>query len=399
MSDNLGYAVLNRSELFGPHRATNALGSALVSPELWTTEKCQVQDRSTLSHQDRTHLEDSAFTYGLAPESYDVACSEGAMLRTPCGNGILNVHPDGRFWHIPGGMIAHPDLKSQMIEWLKEVSQKQRQTVLVYTVGTEELEQYRQAGYAINKFGEEPILDLGNLTWRGAAFEWVRRQTNFCQRAGLEVVEIIGTAAQRELATQLDEIHDEDLSDRVYSKPLKLLEGGFDPMTLCRRRLFLARNRDTHEIQGFMAASPMEGGKAWSFETYRKRQSAPRGTIPFLFREVIDRMQAEGVERVSLCLVPGKGAQHDLTPHSDSRMRWLLATWYRHLNFIFNTAGQDFFKSRFRPRYQDRYVCVYPGNTLGSFVSFLKVSGAVKPNLRNLFQRWFRGTKQTPTHD
>ena len=51
------------------------------------------------------------------------------------------------------------------------------------------------------------------------------------------VVEEILSKGHFELADQLYEIHDEDLIDRVYSKPLKLLEGEFNSRSLHRRRL------------------------------------------------------------------------------------------------------------------------------------------------------------------
>lgn len=398
MSDILTSIVHGSSALQGSHNVAFKQATKF-SMESSLASGWQIQERSTLSPQEKFELESAAYTFGLAPETYDVACTPGTVLRTPCGSGIFNLHKDGRFWHLAGGMIAHPDLKPQMVQWLKDISSKQRQTILVYSVCDNELDEYRRAGYAINKFGEEPIVDLANMDWKGSAFEWVRRQTNFCVRAGLEVVEIRDAKTQHELASQLDEIHDDDLSNRVYSKPLKLLEGEFNSKSLHRRRLFVARNRETQHIEGFLATSPMNDGKSWAFETYRKRRTAPRGTIPFLFRMVMDIMRSEGVEQASLCVVPGRGAQHDRTAHADRRIRWLLETWYKRLNFMFNTAGQDFFKSRFRPRYQNRYICVYPANTVGSFTSFLKTSGAFRPNFRNLFNQLIRGGKQAAPHE
>ncbi|MFO1007255.1 MAG: DUF2156 domain-containing protein [Planctomycetaceae bacterium] len=398
MSQTLSSIVHPPSTLRGPHSPAFKRGGLPLSG-LLQSDRWLVEDRSSFSPVEKSSLETSAFTFGLAPETYDVVCTEGMLMRTPCGNGILNLYRDGRYWHFPGGMIAHRELKPQMVQWLKEFSDKQRQTVLVYSVCDDELDEYRRAGYAINKFGEEPIVDLADLSWKGSQYEWVRRQTNYCVRAGLEVVEVSDPQTQQELADQLDEIHDDDLSDRVYSKPLKLLEGEFNSRALHRRRLFVARHRETHHIEGFLATSPMNDGKSWAFETYRKRRTAPRGTIPFLFRAVMDMMKAEGVEQASLCIVPGRGAQSDRTAHSDKRIRWLLETWYKRLNFMFNTAGQDFFKSRFRPRYQNRSICVYPGNTLGSFTSFLKTAGAFRPNLRNLFNQLVRGGKHAATHD
>ena len=384
---------------FGLPPTIMAPSGFLAEPERWSADNVLLTVRSSLSPQERTQLEGAAYTYGSTPETYDVACSNGSLLRTPCGNGYANIHPDGRFWHIPGGMIAQHDLKLRMIQWLKDISLTQRRTIAVYSVGSEDVAQYREAGFVINKFGEEPVIDLGQLNWQGGSFEWVRRQTNYCKRAGLEVAEVSDSDAQRDLSRELDEIHADDLSDRVYSQPLKLLEGEFDSNVLLRRRLFVARHRETNRIEGFMAASPMEAGRAWSFETYRKRRTAPRGTMPFLFREVIDRMQSEGIQRVSLCLVPGKGVKQDRTVHSDAKLQWILSLWYSHLNIIFNTAGQDFFKSRFRPRYIDRYLCVAPHNSLFSAVSFLKTSGAIRPNIRNFLRRLIRGQKHSSSRE
>jgi phosphatidylglycerol lysyltransferase len=396
--------TLLRSTVHSPSTLRGPFSPAFYRSDMLSAETSQaykwlVQERSSLSSPEKSHLESSAFTFGQAPETYDVVCTQGTVMRTPCGNGMLNLHRDGRFWHFPGGIIAHPDLKPQMVQWLKKFSEQQRQTVLVYSVCDHELDEYRRAGYAINKFGEEPVIDLTSLSWKGSAYEWVRRQTNYCIRAGLEVIEVSDSQTQLELASQLDEIHDDDLSDRVYSKPLKLLEGEFNSRSLHRRRLFVARNRETHRIEGFLSTSPMINGKSWAFETYRKRHTAPRGTIPFLFRAVMDIMQGEGVEQASLCVVPGRGVQSDQTIHTDKRIRWLLETWYKRLNFMFNTAGQDFFKSRFRPQYQNRSICVYPQNTLGSFSSFLKTAGALRPNLRNLVRHLVRGGKHSAHHD
>lgn len=353
----------------------------------WDATGAQLIDRASLTSQEWADLEHAAFLHSAAPESYDIMGSSSSLLRTPCRQGTVSVLPDGRYWHVAGGLIADEHLKPQIIQWLKEISLRQRRTIAIYSVPAADADSYREAGYSVNKFGEEPVIELGQLDWKGGAFEWVRRQSNFCHRAGLVIDEITCPESQREMSADLGEILSDDLSERVYSRPLRLLEGEFDPQVMHRRRLFVARRKDNGRVEGFLAASPMHGGQVWAFETYRKRRSAPRGTIPFLFRHVIDQLQSEGVQRVSLCLVPGKGVQLDRSENTSSLIRWILGFWYKNLNLIFNTAGQDFFKSRFRPTYVDRYLCVYPHNSLLSVASFLKTSGAHLPNLKNLTRK------------
>lgn len=360
----------------------------------WDAAGAQLTQRTQLSTEEWTELELLAFQHSASPETYDIMGSSSSLLRTPGNQGALSVLPDGRYWHVAGGLIASPHLKPAIIQWLKQISLQQRRTIIIYSIPTSEVNAYREAGFSVNKFGEEPMLDLGQITWKGGAFEWVRRQTNFCLRAGLIVQEITCPVQQKEMSTDLEEILTDDLSERVYSRPLRLLEGEFNPHLLHRRRLFVARHEGTGRVEGFLAASPMDGGRTWAFETYRKRSTAPKGTIPFLFRQVIDQLQSEGVSQVSLCVVPGKGVQHDCTKQSNPRIRWVMAFWYKRLNFIFNTAGQDFFKSRFRPRYVDRFVCASPHNSLLAVASFMKTSGALRPNFRNLAQKCF--SRQPP---
>jgi phosphatidylglycerol lysyltransferase len=340
--------------------------------------------RRTLSSGDHSRIEEFAYLFGNAPESYDIISSTGSLLRTPCGEGFLNVYPDRSCWHIPGGIIAEQIKKPSTILWLKQLADQHRRTIAVYSVNAEELPLFQDAGYVINKFGEEPIIDLADLDWKGKSFEWVRRQTSHCRRQGLNIIEITSRDEQRAAADELTQVFFDDLRHRVYSKPLQLLEGEFNPHALGRRRLFVARHLASKRMEGFLVTSPMENGTSWAFETYRKRSDAIRGTIPYLFREVVDRLQTEGVQQVSLCLVPGKGVHGDKSETADARVRWLLGMWYGRLSLIFNASGQDYFKSRFRPRYVDRYICVYPRNSWGSIFSFLKTSGALQINAKNL---------------
>ncbi len=356
----------------------------------WSSVNVQPRCRSLLNAEARVRLEQLAFEHSTSAESYDIVISDGSYLSTPCKNGVISVLPQGRCWHASGSLVAPDELKPEMVRWLKQVCETQKKTLAVYSVGADEAPLFMDAGFEVSKFGEEPVLDLGAITWRGKEFEWVRRQTNFCLRAGLEVVEVTVEAERRALSDELIEIMFEDLKPRTYPKPLRLLEGQFDPSLLFRRRLFVARSRTTGRIEGFLACSPMHNGKAWAFETYRKRPDAPRGTIPFLFRDVIDRLQADGVRNVSLCLVPGRGLQVNAKSPSSRMASFAMSLWYKRLNFLFNTKGQDYFKSRFRPRYVSRYICVTPKTTVSSIFSFLVATGGIKPHVGNLIKNLWK---------
>ena len=346
-------------------------------------------NRDRLSSEQRVFLEKMAFQNACVPESYDIAISDGYLLQTPCGQGIASVLPDGRFWHVAGGLLAPEPARADMIQWLFDLSVSQKKTIAVYNVSHEEAATFRAAGFVVNKFGEEPVIDLQSVNWSGKAFEWVRRQSNYCDRAGLAVSEIHAPGDVEGLADTLLEIMAEDFQDRTFDQPLRLLEGQFDPRSLQRRRLFAARSKSGH-IEAFLACSPLDCGNSWAFESYRKRKDATRGATAYLFRQVIDQLKVEGCQTVSLCLVPGRGVANGSQESGDWRIQKALSMWFGRLEFLFNAKGQDHFKSRFRPRYVDRFLCVAPQNSVRSLWSFLKTTGATRPNWRNLIRQFRR---------
>lgn len=242
----------------------------------------------------------------------------------------------------------------------------------------------------VNKFGEEPILDLAQVNWSGKKHEWVRRQSNYCLRANVDITEITHPEKQQALAETMTSIISEDLSGRTLDKPLRLLEREFKPHDLQRRRLFVARTAAGH-VEAFLACSPIDAGRSWAFETYRKRKDATQGVTAHLFRTVIDRLKDEGENQVSLCLIPGRNVATSAIEGGDWRIQKTLSLWFNRLDFFFNAKGQDHFKSRFRPDYVDRYLCVTPRHSVTSVWSFMKTTGAMKFNVRNRLSQIRRG--------
>lgn len=349
--------------------------------------------RGDLNPVQRDHLENVAFQNSSVPESYDIATADDGLLQTPCGRGFVRVLDDRKFWHIPGGLIAEETLKTKMISWLREVSEEKKKTIAVYNMSEDEARLFKAEGFIVNKFGDEAVLDLKDHSWSGKRYEWVRRQANFCNKANLKVVEVRCGKSQQNLSTTLIDIANEDFSYRTFDKPLRLLEGEFNPKSLLRRRLFVTYGTDGLSIEAFLSCTPIHGGKGWAFETYRKRKESTRGVVPFLFKTVIDQLQEEGSEFVSLCLIPGRKVAENTFSRGNYVIEKSLEMWFHRLGFLFNVKGQDHFKSRFRPKYVSRYMCVAPRNSVRSFWSFLKTTGATNMNYKNLSAQIFKGFK------
>ncbi|MCA9055221.1 MAG: DUF2156 domain-containing protein [Planctomycetaceae bacterium] len=360
-----------------------------------------VRARSTLTPEEQQHLERLAFDYGEAAESYLAVEPDGSVLLLPDMSGAMSIAPKRckSYLNVPGGLLAPDEAsKRELLRGLTSLIGADCRVINVYSILDKDVPMLEQAGFQINKFGEEPVLDLGDITWKGKEFEWIRRQANYCERHDVTCSEVHRLQLTPEewgtLKEDMASVLREDLQDRPFPHELLLLEGRFLPDHLGRRRLFVARRAGQPGIEAFLVCNPMRGGKEWAFESYRRRKDATRGVMAFLMKSTIDKLQQEGVEQIDFCVVPGYG----MRTKSHSSESWLvrkgLDTWYRRLDFFMGFQGQAYFKSRFRPRMINRYVCAAPHATTGSIISFLRTAGAFSLSYRNVARSIWQHTRQ-----
>lgn len=291
----------------------------------------------------------------------------------------MAVIDDGRGMHIPGGILGASDAHERLLGEITEFAEENKRRLGFYSILEEELPLFREYDYQITKFGEEPYLELSDLKWSGKNYEWIRRQSNYCRRNGLQYREIRPSELDHQqwsdLKLQLLKITESHVAGRSSPRELRLLDGRMMPDHLGKRRLFVAFDKATpDQVMAYLVCNPMHDGTSWGFEIYRRSQDSVRGVIPYLFREVIDRLKYEGAQEVSLCLVPGRGVEK--MPGDSMALRKAMQSLYGPLGILFDSRGQCHFKSRFRPQYRSRYVCIRPKFNLGDGIAFLKTTKA-----------------------
>ena len=372
-------------------------------------EKFELRRVGALTPEEFETFERLAFEHGEYAESYLAIEPERYCFLSSDRQAAVSIVPAGRYLHIAGGILAAPDRRPAMLAALAEHARRTGKTVAFYAIGEQDRPLFEAAGYEVSKFGEETDLDLTTLRWAGKPYEWVRRQFNFCKRAGLGCREIVPQELSednwREAKIVLAEILREDLKDRVYSDEMGLLVGKLQPDNLGRRRLFVAENEKTGAIEGFLIVNPMRGGRGWAVESYRKRNSATRGAIPFLIKATVDQLQSEGAEQVSLCMLLFKDTATFEANQSGGLLHWWLAFGQRIADRVYSTNGMIHFKTRFRPTLSNIYLCVTPKTSLFLTLSFLHNVGAFSFSFRNVaraigrsaVERWKRlWTRGTP---
>ncbi len=111
----------------------------------------------------------------------------------------------------------------------------------------------------------------------------------------------------------------------------------------------------------------------------------------FLMHQAMRIFQREGIPRVSLCLIPGLRCQTPL-PGDSTLARWGLVAGTRYFGLVFDTAGAYHFKTRFRPYFENRYLCMHPKMTIGSSWALIRLLGVLRLDAAKLVRlfaaRW-----------
>jgi phosphatidylglycerol lysyltransferase len=343
--------------------------------------------------------EEQAFEFGQVYDSY-FATEEGwKRFRVKGRAGLFSYRRLGKYVKVIGGLLADDAEKPRLLQEYNELADSFGLLTSFYNISESDIGVFRDHGYQVTKWGEEPFVDLQECTWSGKPYEWVRRQTNYCRRAGITIVEHRREEMDDEswavLIRELRVVSDSLLATKPHVGEIQLVEGQLEVTGWGRRRLFVAYSQEpTPRVEGFLIALPMQGGRSWSFEMYRHRPDAVRGVVPHLFHDVMIRMKGEGIESVSLCLIPGLGCE-DALPGDSALTRRALCFGKKRLNFLFDFAGLYHFKSRFRPRYESRYICSRPDSTPLTTFALFRMSGLLSFDpkkvgrhfVRNCFKR------------
>ena len=204
----------------------------------------------------------------------------------------------GKYLHVSGGLLAADEHKEELLAEFLANANHRREVVTFYNIVGEDLPLFRKYGFQVTAWGQEALVDLPSCRWEGKAYEWIRRQSNYCQRQQLEFSEVarddMTDAEWLALVDQLCEICPAPLMRKSQAGEIKFLEGAFDPNFLARKRIFIARREaGQRRIEGFLVCNPAQDGAMWVFETYRQRPGAVRGTITYLMHQAMRCLNAK----------------------------------------------------------------------------------------------------------
>ncbi len=327
-------------------------------------------------------IEQFAFRYGRSYDAYLTTEPGRELFWSRDGQGVVAFARRGRYLHVGGGLLADepnkPQLLAELVDYAAAESWLCRSTTSTAKTcrcsggmgfRSPSGAKRRSSGWPGKPGAEKPSSGSGGNRTIASGIA--------CRSANAAAQALAGhewSALMREMS----EIAGGSPDDKPQSQEIRFMQGAFDPRCLGRKRIFIARSQaGAGRLEGFLVCNPGADGKLWVFEVYRHRPDAVRGTVAFLMHQAMQVLAREGVEQVSLCMVPGLNCAQPLAGDSPLLRRSMV--WgTRYFSFIFDTAGLYHFKSRFRPQFESRYVCVFPKVTLGSALAFVGLLNVLK---------------------
>jgi len=352
------------------------------------TEPCTpilIECFATMDAASIARLEAMAYRFGRSYDSYLVMDLDRKYFWASGGRAVLGFVLQGLQAVVIGGLIGPDEARESLLTEFMDHCRQHGWTASFGLVPEHDLPLFDRYAFQSTKIGEDALIDLRHCTWEGKGYEWVRRQTNYCQRQGLVCQEIGGpvitTGPWDHRISELVDISNQFLDRTPHGHTMRYFVSRFNPDRLFRRRVFAAiADGGAGRVEGFIVCTPYRDGAAWAIEMYRSRHDAVRGTVPFLIRQAMQTFMDEGVEDVSLCLMPAAGC--DQRRPGDS---WLIHTYIRithhYLNFILDTPGIYHFKTRFRPRCENFYCSVWPKASLRPLHAMLSLWGTLQFSL------------------
>lgn len=256
--------------------------------------------------------------------------------RDPIGPASERVKLLHRFHH-----YAQARGKQAILMWISEESARE----LAY-------KQYKSLW-----IGTEPYFDLATYSTRGKAGENLRHSLNSAKKIGAVAREIdpLRNAADREAMLAVERAWKAERSIRSTRSFLRTA-----PLEFVHSRRYFAvevPGPDGPLMQGFIICSPI-GARGWCMQDLVRLPDAPRGIIELGIMRAMEVLKAEGIEFVSMTLIPFHDPSGEKSLAILSRLEQWAITYF---DRMYHFTGLQQFRTKFAPTScQHSYVLFWP---------------------------------------
>ena len=260
----------------------------------------------------------------------------------------------GDSWISLGDPVGDPERYENLIWSFREQCDLYDERPVFYQVRPEHLPLYLDAGLAAIKLGEAASVPLQEFSLEGGSRKDLRQSVRRGEREGL-TFEVMPRDQVPHVLAELRTISDEWVEDKNASEKSFSL-GNFDEAYLSHFPHALVRREG--QIVAFANVLLGAGSGEMSVDLMRYRNEAPPGVMDFLFVQLILWAKQEGYREFNMGMAPLAGLdEHALAPAWSRLGSWL----FRHGEHFYNFRGLRFYKEKYGPTWQPRYLAAPDG--------------------------------------
>jgi phosphatidylglycerol lysyltransferase len=280
---------------------------------------------------------------------------------------------EGRSWIAMGDPVGPEDERKDLVWHFRELCDRHDAWPVFYEVGRENLYLYIELGLIPLKIGEEASVPLMRFSLEDRGRKNLRYAHARAMREGA-VFSVVPAADVTLLLPELRTISDSWLAAK-NTREKRFSLGHFDEGYL--QEFSAAIVRRDGSIMAFSNIWQGAGKKELSIDLMRQAPNAPRGTMEYLFVEIMLWGKEQGYQRFNLGMVPLAGLED--RAHAPLWNR-LGAQIFRHGEHFYNFHGLRQFKEHFDPEWKPKYLVLPRGYLLPPVLTNLAalISGGLR---------------------
>lgn len=311
-------------------------------------------------------------------DAHLVLLGDKRLLWNEAGTAFVMFGVQGNCWIAMGDVVGPPETHEELVWRFRECAWEQGATPVFYQATPEDLPLYLDLGFALHKLGEAARVELAGFSLEGGSRKGLRSTRNQLQKAGA-TVRLLPASEFPAWQERLQAVSDGWMEGKnVREKGFSL--GGFDPDYLRHTDFAVV------EVGGVAVAFAnlwfSAEKHAASLDLMRFGPDAPRGTMEYLFLELILAAKERGFAWFELGMAPLSGLEeHHLAP-----------LWHRLGRMVFDTGeelynfqGLRSFKDKFHPQWEPRYLAAPRG--LGTARALRDVAALISGGFAGIFGR------------
>jgi phosphatidylglycerol lysyltransferase len=278
---------------------------------------------------------------------------ECVAVADDAGTSAMAVAVAGRTVVVLGDPAGDPDAGDElMARWARGCRERDLVPV-VYQASASAVQRLRPSGWHAVQIGREAILDPASFDLSSPGVANLRHTVARSRRGGIRIAwsptglagldpRLVGAIVELDAAWC-----------RASGPRLGFTVGRFDPDDRDRSAIAVALTDDATPV-AFIVLRPTGADGGWMLDVMRRARDTVPGAVEACLVAAIEQLAALGVRRLSLGLAPLAG----LGERDAHRAERALARTARSIRPLYDHEGLAFFKNKFGPEWEPRYLVV-----------------------------------------